>query len=115
MSLIDTYHIATGGQNFQDTYTFASNGILIRVEVQPLPPIPIPPRRGGGTAPSWVDHHPDKKEITRKKIIVTATICGVDYTEEVIVEDKPKLTAKDVSVEISNKEDKPKIKISFDI
>ena len=41
--------------------------------------------------------------------------CGVDYTEEVIVEDKPKLTAKDVSVEISNKEDKPKIKISFDI
>ena len=119
MSLIDTYHIATGGQNFQDTYTLASNGILIRVEVQPLPPIPIPPipGRGGGTAPSWAEQYQKdhKEEINRKKIIVTATIDGKDYIEEIIVEDKPNLTAKDIKVEISTKEDKPKIKISFDI
>ena len=113
MSLIDTYQLATGGQNFQDTFTFASNGILIRVEVQPLPPIPIPPISGGGSYPSWAEPH--KKEICRKKIIVTATIDGKDYIEEIIVEDKPNLKAKDISVEISTKEDKPKIKISFDM
>jgi len=114
MSLIDTYHIATGGQNFSDTFTFASNGILISVEVQPLPPIPIPdiPRRGGGSL-SLPPTQTHKKEIDRKKIIVTAIINGKKYIETVIVENKPKLKASDVKVEVTDKDTKPKITISF--
>jgi len=114
MSHIDTYQIATGGQNLIDTFTLASNGILLRVEVTPV----TPPVTGVGGSFLDVVPYPikkERKECVTKKITVTATIDGKKYIEEVVVECKPTLKAKDVKVEVSQKEDKPKIKISFDL
>ena len=102
MSLIDTYQIATIGQNSRNTFTLASNGILVDVEIVDLPPIVVPPQEivGGGGDTAWPGQKEVKKKY-RKKIIVTATINGVKYKEEKIVEDKPKLTVKDVDVNVT--------------
>jgi hypothetical protein len=111
MSFIDTYQLATGGQNFVDTFTLASNGILIDIQVTPIPP--IPPRPGGGSSTYGLPSD-KKKEKDKKKITVTVTMPdGIKYTESVVVEDKPNLTAKDVQVEVLPTNDRPKIKISF--
>jgi len=111
MSLIDTYQLATGGQNFVDTFTLASNGILIDIQVTPIPP--IPPFVPGGSSTYGLPYE-KKKEKDRKKITVTVTMPnGRRYVEEVIVEDKPKLQAKDVSVDVKQTDDKPIIRISF--
>jgi len=111
MSLIDTYQLATGGQNFVDTFTLASNGILIDIQVTPIPPIPpIPPGPPGFDGTGFGK----KEEKERKKITVTVTMeNGKKYTEEIIVEDKPTLTAKDVNVDVQPTDDKPIIRISF--
>ena len=109
LNLHDTYQIATSGQNFNDTFTLASNGVLIGVEIIDLPDVVIP----GGPA---VDGIPQPEErITRKKICVTATINGKKYEECLIVENKPNLKVEDIDVEVLNKDTKTKIKISFDI
>lgn len=113
MGHIDTYQIATSGQNLIDTCTLASNGILLKIEVTPV----TPPVRGVGgsildTVPFPIEK--EREECVTKKIKVTATIGGKKYIEEVVVECKPTLTAKDIKVDVSQKEDKPKIKISFD-
>jgi len=108
MSLIDTYQFATGGQNLVDTYILASNGILIDIQVTP-----IPPRPGGGGSTYGLPSD-KKKEKDKKKITVTVTMPdGIKYTESMIVGDKPNLTAKDVQVEVLPTNDRPKIKISF--
>lgn len=112
MSLIDTYQLATGGQNLTDTFTLASNGILLEIEVTPV--IPTPPRGGGSFPVTPYPIEKERDECVVKKIKVTATIKGKKYIEEVIVECKPTLKAKDIKVEVSDKDDKPKIKISFD-
>ena len=110
LNLHDTYQIATSGQNSIDTFTLASNGILIRVDVEDLPDVIIP----GGPAIDGGAPRPEEK-ITRKKITVTAVISGKEYKESIIVENKPDLKVDDIDVEISNQDTKPKIKISFDI
>ena len=107
MSLIDTYQLATGGQNFVDTFTLASNGILIDIQVTPVPPIPPGPPGFGGFG--TVEPKKDKKKIT----VAVTMPDGMRYTESVVVEDKPNLTAKDVQVEVLPTNDRPKIKISF--
>lgn len=107
MSLIDTYQLATGGQNFKDTFTLASNGILIDVTITPLPPIPIRPP-GGSTGVQY-----KKKEIDRKKITVVVHYEGKKYKETKIVYDKPNLKVEDVDVEVSPTQDKPKVKITI--
>lgn len=106
MSLIDTYQLATGGQNFKDTFTLASNGILIDVTITPLPPIPIRPP-GGSTGVQY-----KKKEIDRKKITVVVHYEGKEYKETKIVYDKPNLKVEDVDVEVSPTQDKPKVRIT---
>lgn len=108
MSLIDTYQLATGGQNFVDTFTLASNGILIDITVTPIPPRPRP---GGGG--SYGLPYEQKKEKEKKKVTVTVTLDGKKYTESIIVEDKPTLKAKDVMVDVQPTDDKPIIRISF--
>lgn len=110
MSLIDTYQLATGGQNFVDTFTLASNGILIDIQVTPIPP--IPPRPGGSS--TYGLPYEKEKEKDRKEITVTVTMPnGRRYVESIIVEDKPKLQAKDISVDVQPTDDKPIIRISF--
>jgi hypothetical protein len=114
MSLIDTYQIATIGQNSYNTFTLASNGILVDVEIVDLPPIVVPPVEepiSGGGVSTWTGKEERKK--TRKKIIVTATINGVKYKQEKIVEDKPKLSIKDVDVNVTeSKSKRPIIEIN---
>lgn len=109
MSLIDTYQIATCGQNSYNTFTLASNGILVDVEIVDLPPIiipPVPDVAGGGDS-TWTGTKETKK--TRKKIIVTATVNGVKYVEEKIVENKPKLSIKDIQVNVTESKSKKAI------
>lgn len=112
MSLIDPYQIATCGQNSRNTFTLASNGILIDIYIEPLPPVDLP--SGGGIIPGqeWPRVEDEKKK-RRYKITVVAHIDGKDYTETKIVEDKPNLSVKDVDVTVSNTDDKPIIKITL--
>lgn len=106
MSLIDTYQIATIGQNSNSTFTLASNGILVDVTITPLPPIPIRPP-GGSTGVQY-----KKKEIDRKKVTVVVHYEGKEYKETKIIYDKPELKVEDVNVEVSATQDKPKVKIT---
>lgn len=115
MSLIDTYQLATFGQNLRDTYTLASNGILIRVEIEELPPVYEPILDvGGGIIPGqeWPPKE-DVKKITRKKITVIVTIEGIEYKESIIIENEPNLSVKDVNVSVSQTDVKPIITISI--
>lgn len=115
MSLHNPYHIATMGQNSRNTFTLASNGILVDVYIEDLPPIIIPIDKGGsGIIPGqeWPPVEEEKK-ITRKKITVTATIAGKDYKESIIVEDMPNLNIDNIKVDITDSDIKPKITIKI--
>ena len=105
MSLLDTYQLATAGQNFKDTFTLATNGILIGITITP-----IPFRPGGGSSSAYKEREEEKE---RKKITVIVTIDNKKYTESVIVEDQPNLTVEDVHVEVHQTENRPKITISI--
>ena len=94
MGLIDTYQLATSGQNFVDTFTLASNGILIDVTITPIPPRPRP--GGPGGAPSLYKREEEKE---KKKITVIVTIDQKKYKETIIVEDQPNLSIEDINVE----------------
>ena len=114
MDLIDPYQIATCGQNSRNTFTLASNGILVDVEITDLPPIIIPPIDDeiSGGATTFLGGEKEER-ITHKQITVTATINGVKYKETKIVEDKPNLHIKDVDVDVvETKSKKPKINIT---
>ena len=108
MSLLDTYQLATAGQNFKDTFTLATNGILIGITITPIPPTPFRP--GGGSSRDSKEREEEKE---RKKITVIVTIDNKKYTESVIVEDQPNLTVEDVHVEVQQTENRPKITISI--
>tara|TARA_R110000822_G_C14977421_1_gene458090 strand:- start:26 stop:349 length:324 start_codon:yes stop_codon:yes gene_type:complete len=105
VSLLDTYQLATAGQNFKDTFTLATNGILIGITITP-----IPFRPGGGSSSAYKKREEEKE---RKKITVIVTIDNKKYTESVIVEDQPNLTVEDVHVEVHQTENRPKITISI--
>lgn len=104
MATIDTYQLATSGQNLTNTYTFATNGILINIRVIDLEP-EIESDAGGAD-----DEIPTY--ISKKKVIVTVTIQGKKYTEEVIVLNKPDLKASDVKVDVKT-DDRPVIGIEI--
>ena len=112
MSLHDPYQIATIGQNSRNTFTLASNGILVDVFIEDLPDIGIPPQGGIIPGQEWPSTE-DKKKKHRKRITVVATIKGKDYRETKIVEDEPLLTVKDVDVDIQNIDTQPIIKITI--
>jgi len=116
MSFHDTFHIATMGQNSRNTFTLASNGILVDIFIEDLPPIFIPPiDTGGGILPG--QEHPSTnesdKEICRKKITVVATIKGKKFTQSTIVEDCVDLTVKNVDVDVNLTDTKPVITIKI--
>ena len=118
MSFLDTYHLATGGQNSPNTFTLASNGILVGVTIEDLPDIEVPIVDPGGGAgydgSGWdeVDKAKQKtKKIKRKKITVTAVIEGKEHKKTLIVEDK-NITIDNVEVDIiENKKTGPELKV----
>jgi hypothetical protein len=129
MNPIDTYQLATGGQNLSDTYTLASNGILVRVYIDVLPS-DNPYLNVGGYLVKGIGknlrkkerqkyderkEHEHEKEVDRRKITVCATIDGREFCETLIVLDKPKLTIDDIKVDVLTSEKEPKIKITVTI
>lgn len=133
MSLIDTFHIATMGQNSVNTFTLASNGILIFVTIEPEPtPTPSPeldrPVFGGflrnGLARNVRKRVREKREenlrkenneddCIKQKITVVAIIDNKEYKETITVECKPDLTVDDIDIQITETEIKPKITITL--
>lgn len=109
MSLINTYYLATNGQNSIETYTLASNGILYGIEIEDI----IPPT--GGAGPGIGDFTSGKKEKKKKKVTITAYVDDIEYKESIIVENKPNLTIKDISVEINKVLSESKVKINIQI
>lgn len=107
MSLIDTYQLATGGQNFISSSTLASNGILLQIIIETLPEVD---RRLGGAV---LTPDKDKKKKDKKKVTVIATIGGVEYKKSVIVKDRPNLKVEDIKVEVNESGKKPLINISI--
>ena len=113
MSLHDPYQIATVGQNSRNTFTLASNGILVDVFIEDVPVTEIPDF-GGGIIPGqeWppID---DKKKKEFKRITVIATIDDKEYRETKIVQDEPNLRVQDVNVGIKQTDTQPVITISL--
>lgn len=106
MSLIDTYQLATSGQNFISTSTLASNGILIDIIIETIPDTGV---AVGGVFVPTIGKEEKKKE--KKKVTVIATIGGIEYKETIIVKDRPELSVEDVKVEIVETSTKPLINI----
>jgi hypothetical protein len=102
MSLIDTYQLATCGQNLTDTFTLASNGILISIKV-------------GGPSPATISAFiPTTAKIEDvREITVVVTIDGTDYTETKVVTDRPSIKASDVKVGVDRSNKVPKITIQI--
>jgi len=104
-NIIDTYELATMGQNLSNTFTLASNGILIDVIIEDITPT-FPPGGSLGGVPFYEEDEKKKKRIT-----VIATIKGIEYKESIIVDTKPNLSIEDIDIEIKETKDKPIIKV----
>lgn len=103
-NFVDTYEIATMGQNLSNTFTLASNGILIEILIEDI---------GGATVPGIKRKKEEEKELDRKKITVIVTIDQVEYKETKIVEGMPTLKASDVKVGVDTTKKTPKITINI--
>jgi len=116
MSLHSPYQIATCGQNSQNTFTLASNGILIDIFIDDIPIPDLPPvDETGGIIPGqeWPPISESDESPCKKKVTVVATIKGVKYTETIIVEDCVDLKVKDIDVDVQLTDNQPVIKISI--
>lgn len=108
MGLIDTYQLATSGQNFVDTFTLASNGILLEVIIEDIIETPFN-NLGGISVPTSGSY----EQTIKKKVTVIATINNIKYTESLMVENKPNLKIEDIEVNVIQDVSKPKIKINI--
>ena len=138
ITYINTYDIATQGHNSSSTYTFATQGFNVYVEIVDITPTPTPsptptptPEKGvsGGYIPKGVGrvirkkerekHQNDivtgttnnTKEILKKRVKVCVVINDVEYCKTKIVKDRPNLTIDDIDIKINDKNSKPKITI----
>lgn len=117
MAFIDPYELATFGQNMSNTFTLASNGVLVDVFIVDLPDVVIPGIEYGDTGgiipgQEWPQ---EETTITRKKICVIATIDGKKYEQCLIVEDQPNLKVGDIDVDVTDTDTSPKIKITLNL
>lgn len=105
MFYIDTYDVATIGQNSIDTATRASNGILVSISIEPVPERNT---RSLGGVPTTRE---DEKKKDKKKVTVSITIDGKTYKKTKIVADKPDLKIEDVKVIVKEGKVRPSIQI----
>lgn len=105
MFYIDTYDVATVGQNSIDTATRASNGILVSISIETIP------ERAGGYLGGVPATREDEKRKDKKKIVVNVTIDGKTYKKTKIVVDKPNITVDDVKVLVKEGKTRPLIEI----
>lgn len=105
MFYIDTYDVATIGQNSIDTAIRASNGILVSISIEP---VPEKTTRSLGGVPTTRE---DEKKKDKKKITVNVTVDGKTYKKTKIVTDKPNLTVDDVKVLVKEGKTRPLIEI----
>jgi len=107
--MVDTYQIATIGQNATNTLTFSTNGIVVEIIIQDDEQI-IP---GGYSDPPQGGPQEDQTEKT-KTVVVRVTIGDRTYTKTKTVTTGKKITVQDVNVEVIQSQDKPTIKIKVD-
>ena len=105
MSLIDTYQLATIGQNLTNTFTLGSNGILVSVFIEDLPDIPD---YGSGI----IGGTDEEKKKSQKRVTVIATVRGKDYKKSIIVIDEPTLSIEDIGIDVNDDSETPKITIT---
>lgn len=100
MSLIDTYEIATGGQNIKNTFTLTSNGILLDITIEDLSHHDSyhGSHLRGNTYFSILDK---EKKIAKKIVTIIATIGGKDYKESIIIKNHPNLKVTDLDIKIT--------------
>lgn len=122
MSLIDTYQLATGGQNFVDTFTLSTNGILISITIKDIVrPIRsnnfgILSKKGERKNNWWDDKKYDNKQKPTevlKQITVVVTVGQEKFIKHKLVKNRPNLNVDDISVVVKETENKPKISITL--
>lgn len=116
--VIDPLAIATDGflvsqkPNQIDSMAVATNGLWILITEEIIDEI-IPPKIGGAADATLImgpyDHYKTERK-KKKRITATAVIAGVTYTNTIEVDDIT-ITAKDVSVEVTETEI-PQLKIT---
>ena len=104
---VDTYEIATMGQNLSNTFTLASNGILVDVVIDIIEVV-VPPVSTGFAEPFYVDEEPKKK--TFKRITVTAIINGNTFMDTALTDDLD-VTIDDIEVVINRDQPKPSVSV----
>ena len=104
---VDTYEIATMGQNLSNTFTLASNGILVDVVID-LIEVTVPTTSTGVDGIYYSDEDVKKKQL--KRITATAVIDGITYTD-VALTDNIDITINDIEVIINKDQPKPIVSV----
>lgn len=104
---VDPYEIATMGQNSSNTYTLASNGILVGVIFTDIEVV-VPPISTGFAEPWYLGEEPETKKFRR--ITVTAVINGNTYTDSALTDDMY-VSIDDIEVTINRDQPKPSISV----
>ena len=107
---IDPLHIATQGLLSKDTLTIASQGFLVKVEVEEKPG-PVPPKLIGSGDFIFFPTGSYQKEDKHKEITVTVIIKGRKYVKKAYTNNL-KIQARDIKVDIIESE-KPQIKVKI--
>lgn len=118
--MIDTFELATGGQLNTNTFTLASNGVLVQVKITDETVIIPDDRFGGGSGfgPSRSKRRkykrkPQFERHSVKRVEATVTIDGIKYTDVKYIKTDIDITANNVVITIDKEQDKPKVNISF--
>ena len=117
--VIDPLAIATSGlliaqkPNLIDSMAVATNGLWILITEEIIDEI-VPPKKIGGAIDASMmvgpyDHYKTERK-KKKRITASAVIAGITYTSTIEVDDLT-ITAKDVSVEVTETEI-PQLKIT---
>lgn len=105
---VDTYEIATMGQNLSNTFTLASNGILVDVVVDFIEVVVPSPATGFAEPIQGDPFYEEKKGF--KRITVTAVIDGNTYIDTALTDDLD-IKIEDINVTINRDQPKPSVTV----